>query len=211
MNRTKSHLIAFLGVMTALTFVVLLLESYVFTIVIPLAPPAILSLSLAITLCLFDDWKMMFVGGTILGCCSLIVAFIIGNPVFILPWISILPRIFIGVVAFGVTKLCLKFCKTSKNEFVSKFLPYGVGAVFGVLTNTVLVLSMMLICNFVGMETVLATFMAINFPLEIVGSAILVPVLVNAIRRFYKLDKLGENSDNIKEAVINGEQKGNGE
>lgn len=180
-RETNSKLVAFIGVMTALEFVVLMLETYVFGVIIPLAPPCILSLSVAITLSVFGGYKHMFVGGTILGVCSCILAFIIGNPVFIFPWISILPRVFIGIVAFGVTKLFLSIFSKSKNDFVKKNLPYSIGAIFGVLTNTVLVLFMMYIFKFVGMEDIVATFMAINFPLEVIGSAILVPVLVKTI------------------------------
>ena len=183
-NKTK--IITTSGVMGALTFVVMFLETYVFTIVIPLAPPCILSLSLAITLSLAGDWKYMFIGGTAMGVCSLIIAFIIGNPVFILPWVSILPRVFIGVVAFGVAKLISKLTKNSKNKFLSQYLPNGFGAVLGVITNTVLVLSMMYLLRLVGTEDIIATFMAINFPLEVIGSAILVPILVNVVKRFNK-------------------------
>ena len=181
-NKTKT--IALSGVMGALMFIVMFLESYVFVVLIPLAPPCFLSLSLAITLSIWADWKFMFLGGTTMGVCSLIVAFIIGNPVFILPWISILPRIFIGIVAFGVSKLVFKFTKKSSKKFLKEYLPSGVGAVFGVLTNTILVLSMMYFCKFVGVEGIVATFMAINFPIEVIASAILVPILVNAIKRF---------------------------
>ena len=184
-NSTK--IIAFSGVMGALTFIAMFLETYVFTILIPLAPPCFLSLSIAIAISLAGDWKYMFVGGTIMGFCSLVIAFIIGNPVFILPWISVFPRVFIGIVAFGASKLVQSLSKNSSNKFIKDYLPSGVGAVFGVFTNTLLVLSIMFICNFVGIEGILATFMAINFPIEVVASALLVPVLVNTIKRFNKV------------------------
>lgn len=183
-NKTKT--IALSGVMGALTFIVMFLETYVFSVLIPLAPPCFLSLSLAITLSLMGDWRYMFIGGTALGVSSFIMSFIIGNPVFMLPWISILPRVFIGIVAFGVTKLIKKLTAKSSNKFLNDYLPSGVGAIFGVLTNTVLTLSMMFICSFVGLEGILATFMTINFPIEMVASAIIVPILVNAIKRYNK-------------------------
>ena len=186
MNSNKSYYTAFIGVMAALTFVVLFLETYVFTVLIPLAPPCFLSLSLAITISLSGDWKFMFIGGTVLGFCSFIIAFIIGNPVFIFPWISILPRVMIGVVAFGVSKLMLSLTKNAKRKFAKQYLSYGVSAVFGVITNTVLVLSVMYLGKFIGLEDVVATFMAINFPIEIVASAILVPIMLNAVKRFKK-------------------------
>jgi uncharacterized membrane protein len=182
----KTHTVAFLGIMGALTFVVLFLETYVFTVLIPLAPPCFLSISLAITLSIFSDWKKMFVGGTLLGVCSLIIAFIIGNVVFMKPWISVLPRIFVGVVAFGVSKLTLFIVKNSSNKFLTKYLPYSLGAIFGVITNTVLVLFLMFFGSYIGIEEIIGTFMAINFPIEVVASALIVPVLVNAVKRFNK-------------------------
>lgn len=181
-NKTKT--VALSGVMGALMFIVMFLESYVFVVLIPLAPPCFLSLSLAITLSVWADWKFMFLGGTIMGVCSLVVAFMIGNAVFILPWISIFPRIFIGIVAFGVSRLISKFTKNSSKKILKDFLPNSIGAIFGVITNTVLVLSMMFFCSFIGIEDIVATFMAINFPIEVVASAIIVPILVNAIKRF---------------------------
>lgn len=184
MNKAKT--VAFLGVMSALVFVALFLETYVFTILIPLAPPCFISISVAITISVYDDWKKSFVGGTILGCCSLIIAFIIGNPIFIFPWISVLPRVFVGIVAYWVIVLVRKICGKCKNKFVTKYLPYGIGAIFGVITNTVLTCLMMFVCGHVGIEIVVASFMAINFPLEVVCSAILVPLLVNALHRFIK-------------------------
>lgn len=186
MNSSKVKIIALSGVMGALTFIAMFLETYVFNILIPIAPPCFLSLSLAITISLVGNYKFMFLGGTIMGFCSFIIAFIIGNPAFIFPWVSILPRFFIGIVAFLVAKLCLKLTAKKQNKFLTNYLPYGVGAFFGAITNTVLTLTMLFICKFIGVEGIIATFVAINFPIEIVASAILVPIFVNAVKRFEK-------------------------
>ena len=115
---SKSKTVAFIGVMAALEFVAMFLETYVFVALIPLAPPCMLSLSVAITLSVYADWKNMFLGGTIMGCCSFVIAALIGNAVFILPWISILPRIFIGIVAFGVSALVKRIFRSSENKFL---------------------------------------------------------------------------------------------
>ncbi len=181
---SKVKVIALSGVMGALTFIMMFLETYVFSILIPIAPPCFLSLSLALTLSLCGNWKYMFLGGTIMGFCSFIIAFIIGNPAFIFPWISILPRIFIGITAFGASRLVLKFTAKKENKFLKNYLPYGVGAAVGVITNTVLTLTMLLLCKFIGVSEMLATFTAINFPIEVVASVFLVPLLVNAVKRF---------------------------
>ncbi len=183
MNNSKTKVIAFIGVMSALMFILLYLETYVFVALIPLAPPAVLSLSLAFTLCVFDDWKKMFIGGTILGCCSMLVAFAIANPVFIFPWISVLPRILAGMSAYGGTALIKKFTKNSQKKFAKEYLPYSVGAIFGTITNTVLVLGVMFAFKFIGIEDVVATFIAFNFPAEVIGSGILTPILTRVVKK----------------------------
>jgi len=188
MNNSKplsnAKSIAFVGVMSALMFIIMFLETYVFTFLIPLAPPCVLSLSLAITLSVFGSKGNMFVGGTIMGICSFIIAFMIANPVFIFPWISILPRIFIGIVSYLMTRLFIVIFSRNKKAFVRDYIPYSLGAIFGVLTNTILVLLLLYLFKFIGVEDVVATFLAINFPVEVLGSAILVPVLVNSIKRY---------------------------
>lgn len=181
---SKVRIIAISGVMGALTFIMMFLETYVFNILIPIAPPCFLSLSLAITLSLSGNWKFMFLGGTVMGFCSFIIAFIIGNPAFIFPWISILPRFFIGLTAFGVSSLIRKLTAKKENKFLKNYLPYGVGAAIGAITNTVLTLAMLYFCSFIGVEGIIQTFMAINFPIEVVASAVIVPILVNAVKRF---------------------------
>ena len=49
------------------------------------------------------------------------------------------------------------------------------------------VLSMMFVCNFVGIEGIIATFMAINFPIEVIASAIIVPILVKSLKRYSRV------------------------
>ena len=101
MNKSKAHYIAFLGVMVAVIFVVLTLETYVFMGMLGINP-AFLSLPLAIALCLFGRWKEEFVGGTIFGLCSMIIAVMVGYPAMINPLVSVLPRVLMGVVAYWV-------------------------------------------------------------------------------------------------------------
>lgn len=179
-DRSKTNVIALVGVMGALEFVAMFLETVVFA---TLAPPCVISLSIALALCLYSDWKRMFVGGTIMGCCSFFIAIIVSNPAFLLPWNSILPRVVMGIVAYGVCKLFKLILKNARNKYVKNFLPYALGAVFGALTNTALVLSLLLLQKFTGVEEVLAVIMAVNFPLEVFGSALIVPFLVIAVNK----------------------------
>lgn len=101
MKKDKAHLIAFIGIMTALMFTVLMLETYVFIYFIK-PSPAFLTIPLFIALSMYSDWKHSFIGGTIFGCCSFILSFIVGYTVFYNPLISILPRTLTGVAAYWI-------------------------------------------------------------------------------------------------------------
>lgn len=181
---TKSKTVAFFGVMTALIFVVLLLETQVFALILPVSP-CFLSLPLAISISIYDDYKKMFIGGTILGLCSFIMAFMFPQfIVFANPLISILPRFLFGIVAFYVYKLLRSLTKNCKSKFMVKILPCSVAGICGAITNTVLVVLGLFLFKFTGIEDALATIISVNALLEIAFSAILVPVIVNTIQKY---------------------------
>ena len=91
MKKDLAHRVAFIGVMAALIFVVLTIETYVFIGILGINP-AFLSLPLAIALCLYGDWKEEFVGGTIFGVCAFIISFMVAYVPMYNPLISVLPR-----------------------------------------------------------------------------------------------------------------------
>lgn len=186
MKSDKAHFIAFIGVMSALIFVLFLLEG---TVLSGLGMTAcILSLPVAIALSIYDDWRKSFIGGTILGVCSCIFCLVFAS-LFIFyanPLISVLPRCFIGITAywtyFGLSRLLRKV----KNRYVSDMLPAAVAGVVGSLTNTVLYLLSINIWagNIMGALTqILNVAIAIYFPIELVACFILVPVYVTVLRK----------------------------
>ncbi len=184
--------IAFLGVMTALVYVVLYLETFVFSAILPISP-CFLSLPLAISLSIFFNHKTMFIGGGILGCCSFILALIFPQfAVFLNPLISILPRLMIGVVAYFVMLFIKKLLKNAKSENLKTILPDCVAGIFGALTNTVLVVTMMFLFKFTGLEDAFATIISFNVLAELVCSAVFVPILARTIRKFLKITKRAE-------------------
>ena len=181
----KAHNIAYFGVMTALVFVVLALETYVFIAFIN-PSPAFLTIPLAIALCLRGRKSDMFVGGTILGVCSFILSFIVGLAAFYNPLISVLPRVFIGIVAYYTGMGFTKLFRNSNSKIVREYLPLSIAGMAGVLTNTVLVISMLALFDFSGITAVLTTILSFNFLIEFICGAILVPVLVLAIKKVSK-------------------------
>lgn len=192
MKRDKAHLVAFIGIMSALIFVLFLVET---TVLSPVGMTAcILSLPVAISLSLFDDWRYSFIGGTILGVCSCISCLIFSAFIqYANPLISILPRFILGITAywtgFGLSKLFGR----CKNKFVNSTLPLSIAGMVGSITNTVLYLlaaNLVLGATFAdAVNMIVQVAVTIYFPIELVACAVLVPVYVTAIRKFLRIDK----------------------
>lgn len=189
MKSDKAHLIAFIGVMSALIFVMFLLE---FAVLSGLGMTAcILSLPMAIALSVYDDWKKSFLGGTILGCCSCI-SCLVGGSAYIMyanPLISILPCTFIGITAYWTYHGLSRALKNCKRDFLRDKLPAAIAGIVGSVTNTVLYLTAICIWNgnFMGsFTTIYAIIISIYFPIELAACFILVPVYVAVMRKITK-------------------------
>ncbi len=182
MKKDKAHLIAFIGVMAALMFTVLTLETYVFIYFIK-PSPAFLSIPLFIALSMYGGWKHSFIGGTIFGCCSFILSFIVGYTVFYNPLISILPRTLAGVAGYwifhGLTVLL---------QGKQKMLIRAIAAALTVLLHTVLVLGAMQIFATGGafLDTVWQVIIGVNFVAEFACAIVLTPILVRVMKKVTK-------------------------
>lgn len=198
MKKSVSKTVALAGVMTALIFVVLTLETYVFSIFIK-PSTCFLSLPIAISLCLYADWKKMFLGGTIFGFCSFILSFIMAYTIFYNPLVSILPRVMFGVVGYGVFAFFKFIFKNAKSNFVRQLLPASIAGACAVLTNTILTLLAMYISDVSGsfMTVVFQTILALNFIPEFVTGIVLVPISVKVLRKINHSDK-DETSDLVE-------------
>ena len=209
MNKSKSKYIALLAVLGAILIVVFVLESVVGAVLV--APPAVLSLTVFFVFCFCADWKIGLLSGAVFGVSSLVIAWIIGNPIFILPWVSILPRLIVGIGAFGVMAGVRKLCLHSKSKFVNQVLPYSIGAACGIVFNTVLVLLSMayLVPAELGLGTfvqLLQTSIGINFIIEFVCAITLTPVLLLAVRKAgvsLGIDQVGTPKRKIKTQTEN--------
>ncbi len=75
--------------------------------------------------------------GLAFGVVSNIAAFIYSSPLFVFPWVAVLPRFIFGLIIFDFTMLCIKFIK---NKYV------GVAVSFFILTliHTLMVLTMLI-------------------------------------------------------------------
>jgi uncharacterized membrane protein len=187
---SKARTVALLGVMSAVLVAVLFIESAIYKI-FSYTPPAFLSLGILMTLCLSWDLKRAFLFSTIFGVTSLLCALFIGNPYFLMPWISILPRLFVGPAAYGVFKLIKKATK-NRTKFLRVNFPLAVGAAVGILTNTALVITCLSLFFPSGTEggfTIaqwIELCITLNFPIELVCAVILTPALAVAVEKIAK-------------------------
>lgn len=185
---SAARTIALLGVMSAVLVVVLFLESAIYKI-FSYTPPAFLSLGILMTLCLSWDLKRSFLFSVIFGITSLLCALFIGNAYFLMPWISILPRLFVGPAAYGVFHLMKVATKKATKTFWKESVPLAVGACVGILTNTVLVIACLAIffpASAEGGATLvqwIEACIALNFPIELVCAVILAPILAIAVKK----------------------------
>lgn len=185
MKKDKAHLVAFIGVMFALIFVLFMLEGALS--IVAGVSTCVLSLPVAIALSIYDDWKSSFIGGTLLGVSSCVFCLIFGWIVEANPLVSILPRTLLGITAywtyFGLSKLFRK----AKHRYFREIFPASVAAVIGTLTNTVLyilAISVFVSKDIMGVGTWLLQIAAgIYFPIEVVASFILVPVYVSVMKK----------------------------
>lgn len=182
--RFNSKSVAFYGVAAALLFVLLLVETFVLDLFLPIAPPAALSLPLAFSLSMFGKNRTALFGGTALGICSLVVALILANPIFINPLISVLPRMLCGVLAALVYSV---FIKLFNGKRYASHVAASVGGALGVLFNTVTVIFMMYLFNAGALSDVFATIISINFLVEIISAIILSPVIVGLLNKNVKI------------------------
>ena len=182
MKKSNTKKIAFYGVFSALILVLFYFETLI-SFALTLTPPAILSLPVVMTFCLLDDWKTGLVGGIIFGVSSFIIALSIANPLFILPWISILPRFFVGISAYLVCALFKKISQKRQNKFLKEVLPYSLGAFVGIILNTILVIICLSLfaSSYGGFVYWVQLCVTINFPIELIVAVILTPILSKVV------------------------------
>lgn len=186
MKKDKAHYIAFIGVMFALIFVLFLLEGTLLSGVGMTA--CILSLPVAISLAVYDDWKNSFIGGTLLGLASCVFCLIFGSAFIFYanPLISVLPRFFIGVTAYWTYFGLSRLFKRAKHKYFREILPASIAGVIGSLTNTVLYLLSVNIWTGSfnqSLSAILTVAVSIYFPIELAACFILVPVYVTVLKK----------------------------
>ncbi len=196
MNKNKSRSIALNGIlialMIAMTCTMLATGGMAFFPLIVLVVGSIIA----------GKWTALILGLTF-GLISFASAFVfpsLNAPLFQNPLVSVMPRVLIGVVMYGVywlSELCFKKINSKRskqlNAYATKCTSTALGAIFGVLFNTFFVLLMILVLYYgknvgdriINKEVILG-FITINFAVEIIVTPLLSAPIVFAVDKFLK-------------------------
>lgn len=133
--------------------------------------------------------------GLFFGLVSLSSAFMrpdVLSQAFYNPLVSVVPRVMIGLVVYFVTKGLKQLLKGKKQ-----YIAYTVGAAAGVITNTTLVLGVIMLFHFnetftyasvsltVGWQWI-AAILSMNFLIELAIAIILTPPIILALKKAVK-------------------------
>jgi len=141
--------------------------------------------------------KMSIYLGLAFGVVSLIAAFIYSSPLFVYPWVSVLPRLVFGLLIYDFTQFFVRIIK-------NKHLAYGVSFLLLTVIHTLLVLSMLWTSFAIYTETglfesflpyllwLVSVFVPVSAPIE-AGLAAFVGAVV-AVRLRNYLDNRAEAS-----------------
>lgn len=205
--KKKSYRLAVLAIAFALIFVAMMLDK-LYSSFLPVSMACIVLLVTFSICLLFDDWFMAFMAGVLFGLASFCKGFIFGEATFVTFGISsiliyILPRCFVGISAFAVYKLVLKFFKTTQSKTAQR-ISMTVGTFVGLAINTLLFLTALNIGgNAIGNEStpLLVTIKAViftNIIPEYAISLVLVPFVVLGVRKGLKLGIDGNNAKRVE-------------
>lgn len=176
MNNPKAKTVVICATLTALTAV---MGALPFVFLVPL-----------LYACVTQNTKVSLFMGLVFGVTSFLYSLMGGSPVaaaFVeAPWIAILPRIAVGLIAHGTFALCKRLIKGRGKA--ARIAPIAAAAAVGSLSNTVLVVSLLLLfmrgTSFEGVTVYLYTpTMLINGAIELAATAIIVPALALGVER----------------------------
>lgn len=143
--------------------------------------------------------KLGVIMSVIFGVSSLIVAFTMPrtplDPLFQNPMVSVFPRIFIGIAVYFSCKFTRYLTEKMKikDKRLRDTIAFTASSIAGTVTNTVLVLSMLLAFNY-GKEfsgwvinwVLIGAILSTNFVIELILTAVICPPISLAVNAFYK-------------------------
>lgn len=179
---SKSKNVVTLAVLAAMVFLSIVLDRYV-SAFLPIGF-AVITLTVTFSFGLIHDIPWITLScGAVFGVLAWLGAVMTGVEGFINPLVSLVPRLLIGPVVFGVYRL-LRYCLRKNSFRLRESVAIGTASALGAITNTVTVLSALVLfggSTFTG-DALKLLILANALP-ETVCSALLVPVIVLRVRR----------------------------
>lgn len=205
-NNNKAFLLAKYAIMFATIFVAMMIDKAI--TLIPHVSMAVCVLLVTLSFCFLENkWSTAVLSGLFFGLSSLIKEFILPNPAGLVgalpqyywPFITIIPRVLMGVIAFGVYKLMYIITPSIANQKKRQIVCITVATFFGLITNTVGFFSALEICRiiahrptdgvFVLIYSALLTNIVFEYPISLASVAF----IVLGVRRGLKLGIDGNN------------------
>lgn len=154
---------------------------------------AIFALAATCTFAMAKDnvWDAL-AAGFFFGLASNLTAFWFGKTTFYYPWTAILPRLFVGITAYGAYRLIKLVLSRMKNERGREYIALTVAGVIAPLSNTVYTLSCLYF--FAQGDPLYMAFVAAFFTNvlpELIITTIAAPLLILGVRRGLGLDVTG--------------------
>ena len=193
-SNSKAFHVARYAIMLA-TIVVAVLMDKTITLGWPIAG-ATVELLITMSLCfLFNSWLDGFLATTFMGLSSFIWSFPFANVASQNPAISVVPRLFVGIIAFTVYRLMLLILKKVGNQPVKQTASIVVATFVGLVSNTILYLSALSLFgdNYGSLTELLKGVAILNILPEYLVALLGVSAVVLGVRHGLKLGFDGNN------------------
>ncbi|MDD4002676.1 MAG: hypothetical protein PHE12_00545 [Clostridia bacterium] len=186
----NSKIVARYGIIVALiicAYYVDVLISWGISMIVPTPIRiAVTSLIVVLTICQLFDFKTAVFATTVFGVSSFLFAYIHPNltaSFFQNPLVSIFPRIMIGIVSYSVYFAINKVFQ-NKNVFLRDYATRSIAGAAGIITNTLLVITMMQLVKTDGdvFGTLLQVLIGIFFIIELCAGLLVVPVVSKTVK-----------------------------
>ena len=204
-SNSRAFQVARYAVMLATILVAVLMDKTI-TLGWPIAG-ATVELLVTMSFCfLFNSWLDGFLSTAFMGLSSFIWSFPFANVASQNPAISIVPRLFVGIIAYTVYWLMLLVLKRVKKQTVKQTASIVVATFVGLVANTVLYLSALSLFgdNYGSLTTLLKGVAIANILPEYLVSLFGVSAVVLGVRHGLKL---GLDGNNRKRAIADEQQK----
>ncbi|MCH5159329.1 MAG: hypothetical protein J1F66_00580 [Clostridiales bacterium] len=193
-NNSRAFQVARYAVMLATILVAVLMDKTI-TLGWPIAG-ATVELLVTMTFCfLFNSWLDGFLSTAFMGLSSFIWSFPFANVASQNPVISIVPRLFVGIIAYTVYWLMLLILGKVKNQTVKQTASIVVATFVGLIANTILYLSALSLFgdNYGSLTALLQGVAIANILPEYLVSLFGVSAVVLGVRHGLKLGLDGNN------------------